>query len=77
MSKVITVKVQATLRRASLIECTRFNKPYGTFELIDPDGDRIAWIDGNHPEAYAETLAHDIIAEPLLADGYNLDGVES
>ena len=73
---VITVKVQATLRRASQETCDRFGKPYGTFELIDPDGDRISWIDGKHPPAYAEIIAHDMLAEPLLSDGYNLNGVD-
>ena len=76
MSTTITIKIQASLQRATAETCKRFNKPLATYELLDPLGDRIAWIDGNKTESLARIEAYDILAEPLLSDHYCLDTID-
>ena len=37
----IAATIEFTLNRASAEVCDKFGWPYGTIEILDPDGDRI------------------------------------
>lgn len=57
--KKLTVTLSFTVDRASKEVCDKFSQPYGTFELIDPDG--IRW--GFYPnEQGAKDAIHDAMA---------------
>lgn len=50
----ISVSYAFEVRYAPKELCDRFGKPYGTIEIIDPEGDRAAW-------AESEEDAHDTV----------------
>lgn len=68
-----------TLRRASQDACVHWGKPLGTYELLDPDGDRADWIEGSLSEVDARRVALNQIADILDSMGLTaapLGGVE-
>jgi len=67
MSVTVSITIKYQVRYASEAICTQFDKPFGTLEIIDPDGMRYGFA-GDVEEA--KSLIHHIVEEMGL---YNFE----
>jgi len=64
----ITATIRFVLQRADAPTCNKFNKPYGSIELLDSEGSRMAWYDGNWQESRQK--AYDMVLSLMEATSY-------
>jgi len=64
----ITATITFTLQRADKPTCDKFGKPYGSIELLDSDGIRMAWYGGDWKEA--KEKACDMVSSLMDAASY-------
>ncbi len=67
------MQIKATInfifQRAAAQDCQKFGQPLGSFELLDCDGIRMAWINESRDDL-AKQKAFDIIHGLMDATGY-------
>ena len=69
--KQIRITYLFTIQRASREDCDRFDKPYGTIEIIDPEGERLAWA--KTEQAALDAISEHMADESIYAFNFTLE----